>query len=171
MGLRRQRRLPKIAELGCVRRAIVIVVDHHEREGSQLPKSVCVGLIRSSRDSVPVILCTVGLAFKVAHAFAQAAHFAGDWNLRDLPGLGRPPPPWVLSRILVPRTWVRTGPWWKRGLLQLGNSRWSGIRAHPSRQSGMGPPFTHLGTVGLGLGPRFECGRAGWGQRANALEL
>jgi single-stranded-DNA-specific exonuclease len=107
-------------------------------------------------------LCTVGLAFKVAHALLKRRPLPG-FDLRemlDLVALGTVAdlvPLTGENRVLV-----------KRGLVQIANSRWVGVR-ELVEVCGLNPPFAPA-DVGFGLGPRLNAaGRLGTAQ--SALEL
>jgi single-stranded-DNA-specific exonuclease len=137
----------------------VIVVDHHEGK-SELPD--CVALVNPKRGTDFRYLCTVGLAFKVAHALLKRRPLGG-FDLRellDLVALGTVAdlvPLTGENRILV-----------KRGLHQLANSRWVGVRSLVA-VSALKPTFAPA-DVGFGLGPRLNAaGRLGTAR--DALEL
>jgi single-stranded-DNA-specific exonuclease len=137
----------------------VIVLDHHECAAA-LPD--CVALVNPKLGSDFHYLCSAGLVFKVAHALLKARPIRG-FDLReylDLVALGTVAdlvPLHSENRILV-----------KRGLAQLGESRWIGVRAL-MEVSGFRPPLT-AGNIGFGLGPRLNAaGRLGTAR--DALEL
>ncbi len=137
----------------------VIVIDHHEC-AAELPR--CAALVNPKRGPSHHYLCSVGLAFKVAHALLKRRPVAG-FDLRevlDLVALGSVAdlvPLVEENRVLV-----------RRGLAQLADSRWPGVRAL-IEVSGLKPPFVPA-DIGFGLGPRLNAaGRLGTAQ--DALEL
>jgi single-stranded-DNA-specific exonuclease len=137
----------------------VIVLDHHECKES-LPE--CVALVNPKLGDDFHYLCSVGIAFKVAHALLKRRPVEA-FDLReylDLVALG-------CVADLVPlreenRIFVR------RGLVQLAESRWIGVRALVE-VSGLRAPFSPA-NIGFGLAPRLNAaGRLGTAQ--DALEL
>lgn len=137
----------------------VIVLDHHECS-AELP--ACTALVNPKRGETDHHLCSVGLAFKFAHALLKRRPVT-DFDLRhvlDLVALGTVADLVPLvdeNRILV-----------KHGLLRLAESRWIGLRAL-IEASGLRPPF-NAGHVGFGLGPRLNAaGRLG--TALDALDL
>ncbi len=137
----------------------VIVLDHHECK-EELPP--CVALVNPKLGADFHNLCSVGIVFKVAHALIKRRPVA-DLDLRtflDLVALGT-------VADLVPiagenRIFV------KRGLVQLEQSQWVGLRAL-LEVAGLRAPFSP-GNIGFGLGPRLNAaGRLGTAQ--DALEL
>ncbi|TCO89273.1 exonuclease RecJ [Chthoniobacter flavus] len=150
-----------VAEIAALRAqgVDVIVCDHHECKDA-LPD--CVALVNPKLGDDFHYLCSVGIAFKVAHALLKLRK-ANDFDLReclDLVALGS-------VADLVPlrsenRIFVRNG------LLQLAQSKWVGLRALVE-VSGLSAPFSP-GNIGFGLGPRLNAaGRLGTAQ--DALEL
>ncbi len=137
----------------------VIVVDHHEGK-STLPE--CVAVVNPKRGEDFHYLCTVGLAFKLAHALLKRRPLPGFdlLEMLDYVALGTVAdlvPLTGENRILV-----------KRGLSQLAGSRWAGVRDLIA-VAGMRPPFSPP-DVGFGLGPRLNAaGRLGTAR--DALEL
>ncbi len=120
----------------------------------------CAGESQTRRG--PRHFCSVGIVFKVAHALLKRRPVAG-LDLReylDLVALGTVAdlvPITGENRILV-----------KRGLVQLENSRWIGVRSLVE-VAGLRPPFSPS-NVGFALGPRLNAaGRLGTAQ--DALEL
>jgi len=137
----------------------VIVLDHHECS-AELP--ACTALVNPKRGEADHHLCSVGLAFKFAHALLKRRPVA-DFDLRhvlDLVALGTVADLVPLvdeNRILV-----------KHGLLRLAHSSWTGVRAL-IEASGLNAPFT-AGHIGFGLGPRLNAaGRLG--TALDALDL
>jgi single-stranded-DNA-specific exonuclease len=137
----------------------VVVMDHHETQGL---RPSCAALVNPKLGPAFHYLCSVGIAFKFAHALLKRRPCPG-FDLRDvldLVALGSVAdlvPLVEENRILV-----------RRGLAQLANSRWAGLRALIDI-SGLRPPFTPP-AVGFGLGPRLNAaGRLGTAQ--DALEL
>ena len=137
----------------------VIVLDHHECKAT-LPE--CVAVVNPKVGAEYRYLCSVGIAFKVAHALVKRRPVDG-LDLReylDLVALGTVAdivPIAEENRILV-----------KRGLLQLAQSRWAGVRAL-LQVSGLRPPLK-CHDIGFGLGPRLNAaGRLGTAR--DALEL
>jgi len=137
----------------------VLVFDHHEGK-EELPK--CLALVNPKLGSDFHYLCSAGLAFKVSHALLKRRQIPG-LDLRhylDLVALGT-------VADLVPlvgenRTLV------KRGLAQIAESRWIGVRALAEVAS-VGGVVT-ASDVGFKLGPRMNAaGRLGTAQ--DALEL
>ncbi len=137
----------------------VIVLDHHECAGA-LPD--CVALVNPKLGAEHPFFCSVGIVFKVAHALLKRRPVAG-LDLReylDLVALGTVAdlvPITGENRILV-----------KRGLVQLEQSKWVGVRAL-IEVAALRPPFSPA-NIGFGLGPRLNAaGRLGTAQ--DALEL
>jgi single-stranded-DNA-specific exonuclease len=137
----------------------VIVLDHHETKDA-LPD--CVALVNPKLGDDFRYLCSVGIAFKFAHALLKQRPLE-SFDLRhclDLVALG-------CVADLVPlrdenRIFVR------RGLAQLAESRWVGLEALVE-VSGLSEPFTPS-DIGFGLAPRLNAaGRLGTAQ--DALEL
>lgn len=129
----------------------VIVLDHHEC-AAKLPD--CIALVNPKRGEANRHLCSAGLAFKFSHALLKRRPVP-SFDLRhvlDLVALGTVAdlvPLLDENRILV-----------KHGLLQLANSRWTGVRAL-IEAAGLKAPFT-ASHVGFGLGPRLNAaGRLG----------
>jgi len=137
----------------------VIVLDHHECKDA---RPDCVALVNPKLGDDFQYLCSVGIVFKVAHALLKRRPVEG-FDLRDcldLVALG-------CVADLVPlraenRIFVR------RGLAQLAESKWIGLRALVE-VSGLSTPFSP-GDIGFGLAPRLNAaGRLGTAQ--DALEL
>src|SRR5258708_16748827 len=137
----------------------VIVLDHHESKEA-LP--TCAALVNPKLGDDFHYLCSVGIVFKVAHALLKQRPVEG-FDLRDCLDLV------ALGTVadLVPlrgenRIFVR------RGLAQLAESKWIGLRALVE-VSGLSAPFSP-GNIGFGLAPRLNAaGRLGTAQ--DALEL
>jgi single-stranded-DNA-specific exonuclease len=137
----------------------VIVLDHHECKEA-LPK--CVALVNPKLGKDFHYLCSVGIVFKVAHALLKRRQIPGV-DLRDyldLVALGTVADLAPLkdeNRILV-----------KRGLIQLTQTRWTGLKALIDVSQLRFPPTP--ATIGFGLAPRLNAaGRLGTAQ--DALEL
>lgn len=137
----------------------VIVIDHHECQGALPP---CVALVNPKRATDFQYFCSVGLVFKVAHGLLKRRPVMG-FDLRevlDLVALGSVADLVPLvdeNRILV-----------RRGLEQLGRSRWVGVRELIA-VSGVKIPVA-AADVGFMLGPRLNAaGRLG--TALDALEL
>ena len=137
----------------------VVVLDHHER-GPELPK--CAALVNPKLGGDFPYLCSVGIVFKVAHALLKLRRVP-EVDLRDyldLVALGTVADLAPLkdeNRILV-----------KRGLIQLSNTRWIGLKALIDVAQ-LRFPTTPV-AVGYGLAPRLNAaGRLGTAQ--DALEL
>ncbi len=137
----------------------VIVIDHHECKDALPP---CVALVNPKLGEDFHYLCSVGLVFKTAHALLKRRPL-GDFDLRahlDLVALGTVAdlvPLREENRALV-----------KRGLVQLADTRWVGLR-ELIEVSALHPPFSPP-NIGFGLAPRLNAaGRLGTAQ--DALEL
>jgi single-stranded-DNA-specific exonuclease len=137
----------------------VIVLDHHECKEA-LPK--CVALVNPKLGEDFHYLCSVGIVFKVAHALLKRRQIPGV-DLRDyldLVALGTVAdlaPLKYENRILV-----------KRGLIQLTQTRWTGLKALIDVSQLRFPPTP--ASIGFGLAPRLNAaGRLGTAQ--DALEL
>jgi single-stranded-DNA-specific exonuclease len=137
----------------------VIVLDHHECKEA-LPK--CVALVNPKLGEDFHYLCSVGIVFKVAHALLKRRQIPGV-DLRDyldLVALGTVADLAPLkdeNRILV-----------KRGLIQLTQTRWTGLKALIDVSQLRFPPTP--ASIGFGLAPRLNAaGRLGTAQ--DALEL
>ena len=137
----------------------VIVIDHHECKDALPP---CVALVNPKLGEDFHYLCSVGLVFKTAHALLKRRPLA-DFDLRahlDLVALGTVAdlvPLREENRALV-----------KRGLAQLADTRWVGLR-ELIEVSALRPPFSPP-NIGFGLAPRLNAaGRLGTAQ--DALEL
>jgi single-stranded-DNA-specific exonuclease len=137
----------------------VIVVDHHEPQ-AELPP--CNALVNPKRGADFHYLCTVGLAFKVAHALLKRRPLA-SLDLRevlDLVALGAVAD--IVPLVEENRVFVR------HGLRRIAESRWVGVRALVE-VSGVKAPISP-GDIGFMLGPRLNAaGRLGTAQ--DALEL
>lgn len=137
----------------------VVVIDHHEIKGA-LPE--CAAVVNPKRGTTHHYLCTAGLVFKTAHALLKRRPQPGlDLReLLDLVALGTVADVVPLAeenRILV-----------ARGLRQLANTRWPGVRALMD-VAGVRAPLSPS-DVGFKLGPRMNAaGRLGTAQ--DALEL
>lgn len=139
----------------------VIVLDHHECK-TALPQ--CVALVNPKLGGDHRYLCSVGIAFKVAHALLKRRPLA-DFDLRDFLDLV------ALGTVadLVPiaqenRIFV------KRGLCQLERTRWPGVRAL-LEVSALRPPL-NCRNIAFALGPRLNAaGRLGTAQEALELLL
>ncbi|MEY5011226.1 MAG: Single-stranded-DNA-specific exonuclease RecJ [Verrucomicrobiota bacterium] len=137
----------------------VVIVDHHEPK-TELPE--CVALVNPKLGGDGQGLCSVGLCFKLAHALLKRRPVPG-LDLReylDLVTLGTVAdlvPLTDENRILV-----------RRGLLQLGDTRWAGIGELVAVSEVRFP--VSPSQVGFQLGPRLNAaGRIG--SAADALEL
>ena len=137
----------------------VVVIDHHDCSGARPP---CVALVNPKLGADFHYLCSVGLVFKTAHALLKRRPLA-DFDLRahlDLVALG------TVADLVPLREENRTLV--KRGLVQLAETRWVGLRAL-IEVSGLHAPLTPP-NVGFGLAPRLNAaGRLGTAQ--DALEL
>ena len=137
----------------------VIVLDHHESKEA-LP--ACAALVNPKLGDDFHYLCSVGIVFKVAHALIKQRPVEG-FDLKDCLDLV------ALGTVadLVPlrgenRVFVR------RGLAQLEESKWIGVRALVE-VSGLRTPYSPA-NIGFGLAPRLNAaGRLGTAQ--DALEL
>lgn len=139
----------------------VVVFDHHEcKEG--LPD--CVAVVNPKLGSEFHHLCSVGIVFKAAHALLKSQPLPG-LDLReflDLVALG------TVADLVPIRDENRI--FVKRGLLQLEDSRWAGVRALVD-VAGLRLPYSPS-HVGFGLGPRLNAaGRLGTAQEALELLL
>ncbi len=137
----------------------VIVLDHHECKDA-LP--ACVALVNPKLGDDFHYLCSVGIVFKVAHALLKKRPIAG-FDLRDyldLVALG------TVADLVPLRDENRV--FVKRGLAQLEETKWVGLRAL-IEVSALRRPFSPA-NIGFGLGPRLNAaGRLGTAQ--DALEL
>jgi single-stranded-DNA-specific exonuclease len=139
----------------------VVVLDHHE-PGPTRPD--CAALVNPKLGDDFAYLCSVGIAFKTAHALLKAVPLPG-FDLREMLDLV------ALATIcdLVPlvgenRILVRAG------LEQMTRSRWPGIAAL-LRVSSVMPPV-RASDIGFRLGPRINAaGRLGTAQAALQLLL
>jgi single-stranded-DNA-specific exonuclease len=137
----------------------VVVLDHHECP-EELPD--CEALVNPKRGDSFHYLCSVGIVFKLAHALLKRRRIEG-FDLRDyldfvaLGTLADLVPLHAENRILV-----------RKGLEQLGVSKWFGVRAL-MEVAGVRAPLS-AADVGFKLGPRMNAaGRLGTAQ--DALEL
>jgi single-stranded-DNA-specific exonuclease len=139
----------------------VIVVDHHEPQ-AELPS--CNALVNPKRGTDFHYLCTVGLAFKVAHAMLKRRPLP-SLDLRevlDLVALGSVAD--IVPLVEENRVFVR------HGLRRIADSKWIGLRALVE-VSGVKAPISP-GDVGFMLGPRLNAaGRLGTAQDALQLLL
>jgi single-stranded-DNA-specific exonuclease len=137
----------------------VVVLDHHECP-AELPE--CVALVNPKRGGDFQYLCSVGIVFKLAHALMKARRLEGVElkDFLDLVALGTLAdlvPLREENRILV-----------RKGLEQLGRTRWVGLRAL-MEVSGVRAPL-EAADVGFKLGPRMNAaGRLGTAE--DALDL
>jgi single-stranded-DNA-specific exonuclease len=150
----------EIAEL-CARGVDVIVLDHHECN-AELP--ACVAVVNPKLGADYRYLSSVGLVFKIAHALLKRRPVP-TFDLRDtldLVALGTVAdlvPIVGENRVLV-----------KRGLMQLAQSRWPGVRA--LLEVGVLRPPVTCRNVGFALGPRLNAaGRIGTAEQALELLL
>ncbi len=137
----------------------VVVRDHHECKDA---RPACAALVNPKLGDEFHYLCSVGIVFKLAHALLKRRPVEG-FDLRhylDLVALGTVAdlvPLREENRALV-----------KRGLAQLEQTRWVGLR-ELIEVSGLRAPFSPA-NIGFGLGPRLiAAGRLGTAQ--DALEL
>ncbi len=152
-----------VAEIAALRRdgVDVLVFDHHEPK-SALPAEATIVNPKLGGDFH--YLCSAGLAFKAAHALLKRRP-RPEFDLKcvlDLVALGTVAdlvPLVAENRILV-----------KRGLLQLAETRWPGVRALMAKAA-VRPPLC-AADVGFKLGPRMNAaGRLGTAQEALELLL
>jgi single-stranded-DNA-specific exonuclease len=152
-----------VAEIAALRRdgVDVLVFDHHEPK-SALPADATIVNPKLGGDFH--YLCSAGLAFKAAHALLKRRP-RPEFDLKcvlDLVALGTVAdlvPLVAENRILV-----------KRGLLQLAETRWPGVRALMAKAV-VRPPLC-AADVGFKLGPRMNAaGRLGTAQEALELLL
>ncbi|MEI6350216.1 MAG: single-stranded-DNA-specific exonuclease RecJ [Verrucomicrobiota bacterium] len=148
----------------------VIVIDHHECK-QDLPRCTAVVNPKRPRDGSAApgtesddyrYLCSAGLIFKLCHALLKTRALP-DFDLRehlDLVALGTVAD--IVPLIRENRVLVQ------RGLLQIANTRWPGLRALMD-VAGVKLPLT-AGHVGFQIGPRLNAaGRLGTAR--DALEL
>jgi single-stranded-DNA-specific exonuclease len=137
----------------------VIVLDHHECKDA-LPS--CVAVVNPKLGEDFHYLCSVGIVFKVAHALLKRRPIVG-FDLRqylDLVALG------TVADLVPLRDENRV--FVKRGLAQLEQTKWVGVRALID-VSALRTPLCPA-NIGFGLGPRLNAaGRLGTAQ--DALEL
>lgn len=137
----------------------VVVLDHHE---CPVVPAACAALVNPKLGATFHYLCSVGIVFKVAHALLKRRPVAG-FDLReylDLVALG------TVADLVPLRDENRALV--KRGLAQLAQTKWVGLRAL-IEVSALRAPFTPA-NIGFGLGPRLNAaGRLGTAQ--DALEL
>lgn len=139
----------------------VIVLDHHEAK-AEVP--VCEAFINPKVHGGLYYLCSAGLAFKLGHALLKRRRLE-TVDLKqylDLVALG------TLSDLVAleaeNRIFVR------RGLIQMGETRWVGLRALMD-VSGVQAPLV-AADVGFKLGPRVNAaGRMGSAESALRLLL
>lgn len=137
----------------------VIVFDHHEC-GSQLPD--CVALVNPKRGGGHDYLCSVGIAFKAAHALLKTRRLE-DVDLKeylDLVALGTVAdlvPLLEENRIFV-----------QKGLQLLAETKWPGLRALMDFAGVQAPINTS--DIGFKIGPKLNAaGRVGSAQEAFKL--
>lgn len=138
----------------------VLILDHHETTGE---RPDCVALVNPKRDGQGLgYLCSAGVVFKLAHAILKLSPRPGV-DLKEyldivalatvadiVPLVGE-------NRILV-----------HRGLAQMGNSRWPGLRALMV-VAGVEAPIS-ANALGYRLGPRINAsGRLGTAQESLRL--
>lgn len=134
----------------------VIVLDHHECPAA-LPK--CVALVNPKRGSAFGYLCSVGIAFKTAHALMKqrpnpSVELKEFLDLVALGSIADLVPLIGENRILV-----------HKGLLQMENTKWQGLKTL-AQSSGVKPPWVSS-DIGFKLGPRLNAaGRLGEARRA-----
>lgn len=140
----------------------VIILDHHEPEGD---RPDCTARVNPKcGDGEFAYLCSVGIAFKTAHALLKSSPLP-DFDLKqvlDIVALGTVAdlvPLEKENRILV-----------RAGLQQMAATRWPGLNAL-MRISGVQPPV-RASDVGFRLGPRINAsGRLGTAQESLRLLL
>ena len=139
----------------------VLVFDHHESKGERPP---CLAMVNPKLGADFHYLCSVGIVFKACHALLKTRP-TPDVDLReylDIVALGTVADIVPLkgeNRILV-----------QRGLVQLEQSRWTGVRALIAA-AGIGAPFTPA-DIGFKLGPRINAaGRLASAEQALELLL
>lgn len=140
----------------------VVVLDHHESDGSGAP---CTALVNPKLgDGAFSYLCSAGVAFKTAHALLKHTPLPG-FDLKEVLDLV------ALATVcdLVPiveenRIFVR------RGLEQMARTRWPGLAAL-MHVAGAGRPV-RASDIGFRVGPRINAaGRLGTAQAALRLLL
>ncbi len=149
-----------VAEIAGLRGAgvDVIVLDHHEPK-DELPPAVALvnPKLRGARNDAPALdstpssfdyLCSVGIAFKVAHALLKRRPVAGFdiKELLDLVAIGTVAD--VVPLVEENRIFVHAG------LQRVANSRWPGVRALVE-VSGLRTPLRAV-DIGFGIGPRLN---------------
>ncbi|MDX2080227.1 MAG: single-stranded-DNA-specific exonuclease RecJ [Terrimicrobiaceae bacterium] len=140
----------------------VIILDHHEPEGD---RPDCTARVNPKcGDGEFAYLCSVGIAFKAAHALLKSSPLP-DFDLKhvlDIVALGTVAdlvPLEKENRILV-----------RAGLQQMAATRWTGLAAL-MRVAGVQPPV-RASDVGFRLGPRINAsGRLGTAQESLRLLL
>ena len=134
----------------------VVILDHHECP-PELPP--CVALVNPKKGDAFGYLCSVGIVFKVSHALLKQRPNP-QVRLKeylDLVALGSVAD--LVPLIHENRTFVQ------KGLEQLGNTRWQGIKTL-AKNAGVKPPWVSA-DVGFKLGPRLNAaGRLGEAKRA-----
>lgn len=147
----------------CKRGIELIILDHHEPQ-SKTAAEFCAALINPKFGESYHYLCSIGLVFKLCHAFVKKHPVAG-LDLRDyldfvaLGTVADIVPLQEENRIFV-----------RRGLRQLAASRWLGIKALIA-VAGVTAPCTAF-DIGFKLGPRINAvGRLGSADEALRLLL
>lgn len=154
-GTNATREIEALRQRGCD----VIVLDHHEASGST-PDAI---LVNPKAANHPLrYLCSAGVVFKLVHALLKRSpHPEIDLkeylDLVTVATVADVVPLVAENRILV-----------RRGLLQLGRTRWAGLRAL-MRVSSMGA-IPRGSDIGFRLGPRINAsGRLGTAQESLRL--
>ena len=140
-----------------------IVLDHHEPQ-SKTVAGFCAALVNPKLGAGYDYLCSVGLVFKLCHAFLKKQSVDGI-DLRDyldFVALGTVAD--IVPLVEENRIFVR------RGLYQLATSRWVGIKALIAVAAATAP-YTAF-DIGFKLGPRINAvGRLGSANEALRLLL
>jgi len=137
----------------------VLVLDHHEPSGTRPP---AVAVVNPKLGKTFHYLCSAGVVFKLAHALLKLSPQPGV-DLKDyldlvaLATVADMVPLVEENRILV-----------RRGLRQMGSSRWLGLHALMEVSAVNGTP--RGGDIGFRLGPRINAsGRLGTAQESLRL--